>query len=146
MRSAQTPAAPRGAAWAPAKHLLFSRHGANPRRVPWTRSAVGLWAHKKMAQAPRKDTGTAGTAECEAHADAYGAQGRHLDASEDFVISEKATASELDADGVAGNDTGMMATGGGGGMGACTAAARGHGPTWRRRHLWTGASGPCSCH
>ena len=73
---------------------------------------------------PMTDTGTAGAAECEVRADARGAEGRGMDASEDFVVFGRAAASEMDADDMAGGDSGMKAAGDDRSTGACAATAR----------------------
>ena len=71
------------------------------------------------------DTDTAGTtAWCEVHASASDAEGRGMDASDDFAVFERTAASELGAHGMVTDGPGEAATGGGGNAGAHTAAAR----------------------
>ena len=77
-----------------------------------------------MAQAPMADTDTAGTVECEVHAGASDAEGRGMDASDNFAIFERTIASEPGARGMVVDGTGEAATGGGGSAGARTAATR----------------------
>ena len=77
-----------------------------------------------VAQAPMKDTGTAGTSEREVCADAGGAEGRGImDASDHFEVVERAVASELGAHGMATDGPGEVAIGRGGSTGARAAAA-----------------------
>ena len=48
--------------------------------------ALGEVGSKGVAQAPMADTDTAGTAACEVHAGASDAEGRGMDASDDFAV------------------------------------------------------------
>ena len=70
------------------------------------------------------DADTAGTAACEVHAGASDAEGRGMDASDDFAVFERTASSELGAHGMVTDGPGEAATGGGGNAGAHAAAAR----------------------
>ena len=48
--------------------------------------ALGEVGSKGVAQAPMADTDTAGTSACEVHAGASDAEGRGMDASDDFAV------------------------------------------------------------
>ena len=72
---------------------------------------LGKEGSQGVAPAPMTDTGTAGTSEHEVHADACSAEGRGMDASGDFETFGASAASEIDADDMAGGDSGMTRAG-----------------------------------
>ena len=66
-----------------------------------------------VAQAPMTDTDTEWTAECEVHADAGGAEGRGMDASDDFDFCGRRVTLVPETDGMRSDGPGMAATTGG---------------------------------
>ena len=76
---------------------------------------------------PMTDTGTAGTTEREVRADAGGAEGRGMDASDDFEGFERTATSELSTHDMVTDGSGEAAKGGGGNASAHAAAVHGHG-------------------
>ena len=85
---------------------------------------LGEVGSQGVVPTPMTDTGTAGTSECEVRADACGAEGRGMDASEGFVVFRRAAASDLGAHGMVTDGPGEAATGGGGNTGPNAVATR----------------------
>ena len=86
---------------------------------------LGAGGSQGVVPTPVTDTGTAGAAECEVRADACGAEGRGMSASDEFFFG-RAASSEMDAEDMAGGDSGTKAAGDDRSTGARAATARAH--------------------
>ena len=90
---------------------------------------LGAGGSQGVVPTPVMDTGTAGAAEGEVRADACGAEGRGMSASEELAVFGRAAASEKGADDMDGGDSGIRAAGGDRSTGARAATTRAHDAT-----------------